>query len=195
MDIADLIPVSWTINQLISYNSTISLWVLSIIKGERFCPHRGGDWQEITEMFSARSNFATVLLDDMIFVIGGFNGESFIIFYPKRQIYWFVMDELLLCPLFLHRIHDNSARGVLRWRYIRVVRRSANELEPLSAERVRAGRAAQRALLLLPGEGGARRRRWPGTSLKPRPLYSSAIRFDVKITTGYFYKIKKNVKV
>lgn len=43
--------------------------------GERFNPQRGGDWQEVTEMFSARSNFATVLLDDMIFVIGGFNGK------------------------------------------------------------------------------------------------------------------------
>jgi hypothetical protein len=48
---------------------------LSLFTGERFNPHRGGDWQEVTEMFSARSNFATVLLDDMIFVIGGFNGK------------------------------------------------------------------------------------------------------------------------
>ncbi|XP_017774003.1 PREDICTED: kelch-like protein 10 isoform X2 [Nicrophorus vespilloides] len=33
----------------------------------------GGEWVQIAEMFSPRSNFATVILDEYIFVIGGFN--------------------------------------------------------------------------------------------------------------------------
>lgn len=44
--------------------------------GERFTPNHSDQWHEISEMFSPRSNFATVILDDMIFVIGGYNGIS-----------------------------------------------------------------------------------------------------------------------
>lgn len=42
--------------------------------GERYTPNHADQWHEISEMFSPRSNFATVILDDMIFVIGGYNG-------------------------------------------------------------------------------------------------------------------------
>lgn len=42
--------------------------------GERYTPNHSDQWHEISEMFSPRSNFATVILDDMIFVIGGYNG-------------------------------------------------------------------------------------------------------------------------
>lgn len=42
--------------------------------GERYSPNQSEDWQEVTEMFSPRSNFSTVILDDMIFAVGGFNG-------------------------------------------------------------------------------------------------------------------------
>jgi hypothetical protein len=45
--------------------------------GERYDPSHSEDWQEVTEMFTPRSNFATAVLDDMIFVIGGFNGKVF----------------------------------------------------------------------------------------------------------------------
>lgn len=48
--------------------------------GERYTPNHSDQWHEISEMFSPRSNFATVILDDMIFVIGGYNGM------PKETI-------------------------------------------------------------------------------------------------------------
>lgn len=44
--------------------------------GERYTPTHSDQWHGISEMFSPRSNFATVILDDMIFVIGGYNGNS-----------------------------------------------------------------------------------------------------------------------
>jgi len=44
--------------------------------GERYTPNHSDQWHEISEMFSPRSNFATVILDDMIFVIGGYNGKK-----------------------------------------------------------------------------------------------------------------------
>ena len=50
------------------------------LTGEKLDP-MGPDlqWHPIPEMFSPRSNFATVILDDMIFVVGGFNGpENFL---------------------------------------------------------------------------------------------------------------------
>jgi kelch-like protein 10 len=46
-----------------------------LCSGERYTPNHSDQWHEISEMFSPRSNFATVILDDMIFVIGGYNGR------------------------------------------------------------------------------------------------------------------------
>lgn len=54
---------------------------------------------------------------------------------------------------------------MLRRRHDGVVRRGPHEPEPLSAERVRAGRPAQRALVLLPRQGRAGRRRRSSTPL------------------------------
>ncbi|GJQ71204.1 hypothetical protein Trydic_g1101 [Trypoxylus dichotomus] len=41
--------------------------------GEKYLPGESSGWVSIAEMFCPRSNFATVILDDQIFVIGGFN--------------------------------------------------------------------------------------------------------------------------
>nr|CAD7453492.1 unnamed protein product [Timema tahoe] len=41
-----------------------------IFAGERYDPNQSPSWREIAEMFSPRSNFATAVLDEMIFVIG-----------------------------------------------------------------------------------------------------------------------------
>lgn len=43
--------------------------------GERYDPMTD-TWQPIPDMLYPRSNFAAVILDDHIYVIGGFNGES-----------------------------------------------------------------------------------------------------------------------
>lgn len=44
-----------------------------LASGEKYCPDGTAVWSEISEMLTPRSNFATVILDDFIFVIGGFN--------------------------------------------------------------------------------------------------------------------------
>ena len=42
---------------------------------EKLCVmSEGAVWTETTEMYTARSNFAAAVMDEMIFVIGGFNG-------------------------------------------------------------------------------------------------------------------------
>lgn len=61
------------INKAISYLFLFCFF--NKILGERYCPSEADQWQEMTHMFSPRSNFATVILDDKIFVIGGFNGK------------------------------------------------------------------------------------------------------------------------
>ena len=45
-----------------------------VFAGERYSPYHD-DWQKISEMFCPRSNFGTVVLDDMIFVVGGYDGN------------------------------------------------------------------------------------------------------------------------
>ena len=42
---------------------------------EKYDPQNPGEWTPIADMSSPRSNFASVVVDDMIFVIGGFNGK------------------------------------------------------------------------------------------------------------------------
>lgn len=44
--------------------------------GERYSPYQDV-WHKISGMFCPRSNFASVVLDDMIFVVGGFNGTLY----------------------------------------------------------------------------------------------------------------------
>lgn len=48
---------------------------------DRYTPDGVGDWCPIADMFSPRSNFASVVLDGMIFAIGGFNGNNGIKIY------------------------------------------------------------------------------------------------------------------
>jgi len=43
--------------------------------GERFDPATGR-WTPVVDMSNPRSNFAVEVLDDMIFVAGGFNGVT-----------------------------------------------------------------------------------------------------------------------
>ncbi|KAJ8669135.1 hypothetical protein QAD02_000394 [Eretmocerus hayati] len=43
---------------------------------ERYNPSQPDEWQEIPEMLNPRSSFATAVLDDMIFVIGGYFDPS-----------------------------------------------------------------------------------------------------------------------
>lgn len=56
---------------------------------EKFDP-TGPDlqWHGIPEMFNPRSNFATVILDDMIFVVGGFNGN-----YVRECAIWMTYSK------------------------------------------------------------------------------------------------------
>nr|CAD7256029.1 unnamed protein product [Timema shepardi] len=56
-------------NLFVSYSNVI-------FAGERYDPNQSPNWRDIAEMFSPRSNFATAVLDEMIFVIGGFNGQT-----------------------------------------------------------------------------------------------------------------------
>lgn len=48
--------------------------ILQII-GEKYDPRRE-EWSEIPDMFSPRSNFGIGVADNMIFVVGGFNGST-----------------------------------------------------------------------------------------------------------------------
>lgn len=56
-------------------NKHLFYFFFCFFSGERYTPNHSDQWHEIAEMFSPRSNFATVILDDMIFVIGGYNGK------------------------------------------------------------------------------------------------------------------------
>jgi hypothetical protein len=51
--------------------------VVLCITGEQCNPTCFSDWQQISEMSTARSNFAAVVLDGMIFVLGGYSGKVF----------------------------------------------------------------------------------------------------------------------
>lgn len=66
---------------LVSYRG--SLYALGGFDGferlatcERYQPAIGR-WQRVASMINPRSNFAAVVMDGKIFVIGGFNGEFF----------------------------------------------------------------------------------------------------------------------
>lgn len=45
--------------------------------GEKYIPSQGDEWQEMAEMFNPRSNFATAVLDELIFAIGGYDGKIY----------------------------------------------------------------------------------------------------------------------
>lgn len=96
--------------------------LLDLLLGERYSPNNSEDWQEVTEMFSPRSNFATVILDDMIFVVGGFNGESVSRSTHRRSTSMIEMKSRVVTRYYHYRL-----RRVLRCGQQRVVRRFANE--------------------------------------------------------------------
>ena len=47
-----------------------------LASAERWDPNHSHQWSSINDMFSPRSNFAAVVIDEMIYAIGGFNGSS-----------------------------------------------------------------------------------------------------------------------
>jgi kelch-like protein 10 len=60
--------------------------------GEKYNPETN-TWTEIADMHSRRYNFATEVIDGMIFAIGGFNGVtaiSSVEYFDDRKNKWFV---------------------------------------------------------------------------------------------------------
>jgi hypothetical protein len=51
--------------------------VVLCIPGERYNPSHSCDWEHVSEMSTPRSNFAAVVLDGMIFALGGYSGKAF----------------------------------------------------------------------------------------------------------------------
>ena len=51
---------------------------------EKYCALTGR-WSAAPDMYAPRSNFAAAVLDRMIFVVGGFNGETVYIYRPQRS--------------------------------------------------------------------------------------------------------------
>ena len=51
---------------------------------EKYCALTGR-WSAAPDMYAPRSNFAAAVLDRMIFVVGGFNGETVYIYRPQRK--------------------------------------------------------------------------------------------------------------
>jgi hypothetical protein len=61
-------------------------------RGEKYDP-RTNTWTEIPRMRTGRSSFATAVMDDKIFAIGGFSvhgSTSTVEYFDKRANKWFV---------------------------------------------------------------------------------------------------------
>jgi N-acetylneuraminic acid mutarotase len=65
---------------------------MDVGSGERYDP-KTNTWTAIQSMRTPRSLFATVVMDDKIFAIGGFNGKTItrsVEYFDKRTNEWFV---------------------------------------------------------------------------------------------------------
>ena len=61
------------------------LLCLLLAVGEQYNPETDR-WSSVADMYTPRSNAAVAVLDDMIFVIGGFNGTHYILLATIKKI-------------------------------------------------------------------------------------------------------------
>ena len=57
---------------------------LALITVEKYDPSKPEKWQNVPDMLFPRSNFATAVIDDMLFVIGGFDGTRYLLLHNNN---------------------------------------------------------------------------------------------------------------